>query len=126
MHTAHPTTTAGQTELEASERLLWCERASGCDNVLYALTDRRLIIAVGQQKPKSFGAEAFQKMRRTGDRRGTVWLDYGPDSDGSSYRQALFGIPDAERVEQLLRQKFPLVEKQQSSWRPSDECSHRS
>ena len=89
-----------------------------CRNVVYALTDRRLIVAEDRQKPQSFSAKAFEKMRRTGGRRGTIWFDYGSDGDSSSYRHALFGIPDAEGVEQLLRRQFPPIEKRESSWRP--------
>lgn len=87
-------------------------------DVAYGLTDRRLIIATGRWKAKSFGAKAFHKVKRTGKQRGTIWFDYGSSGDGDAYRHALFGIPDAERVEQLLRQQFPVQERKKSIWRP--------
>ena len=78
-------------------------------DVAYGLTDRGLI--------KSFGAEAFHKVKRTEKQRGAIWFDYGSSGDGDAYRYGRFGIPDAERVEQLLRQQFPAMETQESSWR---------
>ena len=75
--------------------------------VAYGLTERRLIIATGRWKAKSFGAKAFRHMERKGTQRGTIWFDH----DGETYSHSLVGIPDAEHVEQLLRQQFPVPEK---------------
>ena len=80
-------------------------------DVAYGLTDRRLIIAIGTWKTKSFGPEAFNKIKRSGEERRTIWFDYGSDGDGYDYRHALFGILDADRVEELLRRQFPPVKK---------------
>ena len=96
---------------------LMLQTVLSCHDVAYGLTDRRLIIATGRWRAKSFGAKAFHRVKRTGKQRGTVWFDYGSSGEGYGYRQALFGIRDAERVEQLLHQQFPEQEKQKSVWR---------
>lgn len=78
------------------------------NNVVYGLTERRLIIATGRWRAKSFGAKAFRHMKRKGTQPGTIWFDH----DGETYSNSLLGIPDAEHVEQLLRQQFPIAEKE--------------
>jgi hypothetical protein len=87
-------------------------------NVAYGLTDRRLIIAIGRWKAKSFDATAFRNIWRLGKRRGTIWFDFGPDGEGPGYRHALYGIADAPGVERLLHEQFNMPKKKKSFWRP--------
>jgi hypothetical protein len=84
-------------------------------DVAYGLTDRRLIIVIGTWKTKSFGPEAFARIKRGRTDHRTIWFDYGSDGEGYGYRHALLGIADADHVEQLLRQQFPPVKKK-SAW----------
>lgn len=76
-------------------------------NVVYALTNKRLIVAIGRWKVRSYGPKAFQKMQRWGSERGTIWFDFGHQVDGWGFRRALFCVQDAAGVERLIRQQFP-------------------
>ena len=87
-------------------------------NVAYGLTERRLLIATGRWKAASVEAKAFRKIRRFGERRGTIWVDFEPIGEDGGSRHALFGIADAPAVEELLREQFNIPKTQKSFWRP--------
>lgn len=74
--------------------------------VVYALTDRRLIVATGRWRVRSFAAKALRRIKRLGSARGTIWFDFGHRDEGWRYRHALICVKDAPRVEQLIRAQF--------------------
>ncbi|MGO8951718.1 MAG: hypothetical protein ACLPWS_05480 [Rhodomicrobium sp.] len=79
-----------------------------CWRTAYGLTNRRIIIAMGDAGPtKSFGAQSVGTLLRTGDDlRGSIMFDFGPRGrrSHSGYREGLFGICNPARVEALIFQ----------------------
>lgn len=77
-----------------------------CWHTAYGLTDRRVIIAVGDKGPtQSFGADAFATMARKGDDdAGHLLFDYGPRGRSTGFRHGLFGIAEPRRVEAAIVQ----------------------
>jgi hypothetical protein len=75
-----------------------------CWHTAYGLTDRRVIIAVGQKGPtQSFGPDAFTKTAHKGDDRGHVLFDYGRRGRSMGFRHGLFGIAEPRRVEAAIK-----------------------
>ena len=75
-----------------------------CWRTAYGLTDRRVVIAVGDSgKTTSFGAAALSNMERTGgEARGTIRFGFGPSGKSYGYNAGLFGIVDPARVEAAI------------------------
>src|SRR5262249_5903297 len=74
----------------------------------YAVTNERVIIAVGQfGDTNSFGSHAFSSMRRTGsDEKGSIFFDYGDTGEGHAHRHGFYGIKNPAQVEALLHRTF--------------------
>jgi hypothetical protein len=85
-----------------------------CWHIAYALTDRRVVISVGETgEMKSFTGSALTSLSRTGSSAtGTIKFDYGPVGRGSGFRAGFYGIEQPARVEALIYENLIIPQKE--------------
>jgi hypothetical protein len=92
---------------------LWTlKKIADCWRTAYGLTDRRIIIAVGESgSTDSYTGGAIESLKRLGDnRRGTLLFDYRTKGRGYGHNAAFHGIDEPARVEALIYKTLLLKE----------------
>jgi hypothetical protein len=92
---------------------------TACWNTAYGLTDRRIIIAVGEGATQSFTAAALGNLSRTGSKKrgsltfgSSAYPDYGRPFRWFGLGNGLYGISDPVRVEALVYQTLIMPQRE--------------